>query len=220
MRINFGVSIVIMLVLIILLATGFGPAKFDRNQNKLEWKTLIRSEIEEDRVSAQHLVLNNRKDMIKYLVSVLDSPLRPHEEFYTSTTSRNIAIFLLGELRAKEAVTDLVKWLTPKPGQGLTIDFEPMYSPAGYALVKIGLPSVPPLLELVKSAPTPALREELLKIIVSILGEENTKILIVGALTKEISATKRDNLKAAMDLLTDPKFENILRTCASKSQLE
>jgi len=57
MRISFGVSIFIMLAMIILLDTGFGPAKFDRNQNMLEKKTHIISVIEKDGVSAQHLVL-------------------------------------------------------------------------------------------------------------------------------------------------------------------
>jgi hypothetical protein len=212
--------LIIVLVAGLLLSVLCWSRPFDEEKRTADWKTLVTSRLENDRVHAQHLVLDDRKDVIEYLVSVINSPLRPHEDFYTSTTSRNIAILLLGKLRAKEAIADLTNWLSPKPGQGLTIDSEPMYSPAGDALVEIGSPSVPPLLQLLKSASNGPLRREYLKIIGSILGQAHTQLLLEHALAKENSATKTDNLKAALDLLSDPKFQPIFRTCAKKSPLE
>jgi hypothetical protein len=141
---------------------------------------------------------------------VVNSPVEEGEQFYTSSTSRNIAISLLGKLRAKEAVTDLTRWLTPKTGQGLTFWEEMMFSPAGYALAEIGLPSVPPLFHLLKVEGNVALREQCIKIIVSIKGLPETELLLEDIFAKETDNSKRENLKSAQDLLKNPKFRKIL----------
>lgn len=189
-------------------------------KNAPHWRTLITSHIEKERTSVHRTVLNNRRETIRHLLSVLNSPVEEGEQFYGSVTSRNIAIFLLGKLRTREAVGDLTKWLLPRPGQGLIVDELSMLSPAGYALVEIGLPSVPALLEVIKSGRNSALREQCIKIIVSILGQIHTQLLFEDALAKETDSAKGKNLKAALDLLHDPKFEPIFGTCARGSPLE
>lgn len=193
-----------------LLPIACRPRESDEEEKVRGWKTLITSDIEKERVSSQRTVLYNRQERIKYLLLVVNSPVEEGEQFYSSVTSRNIAIFLLGQLRAKEATADLTKWLTPKPGQGLFVSEELVFSPAGYALVEIGLPSVSPLVELLKSERADALCEQCIKIIVSIKGLPETELLFEDILAKETDNSKRENLKSAQNLLKNPKFRKIL----------
>lgn len=185
-------------------------------KNAPDWRTLITSDIEKERTSARRTVLNNRRETIRHLLWVINRPVKKGEEFYSAVTSRNIAISLLGRLRAKEAMRDLTKWLLPRPGQRLFVDNEPMFSPAGYALVEIGLPSVPPLVELLKSETNTALHQQCMKIIVSIKGPPETELLLEDTLAKETDTTKTANLKAALSLLKDPKSRQFLENVYKK----
>jgi len=202
-------AVIIITVGLLLLLT-YRPGESDEAKIAADWKTLIISDVEKERMSARRFFLDNRKQTIEYLLSVLNSPVKEGEQFYTSTTSRNISISLLGRLRAKEAVADLMKWLIPKPGQGMVVDEEMMFSPAGYALAEIGLPSVPPLFHLLKAEGNVALREQCIKIIVRIKGLPETELLLEDILAKETDNSKRENLKSAQDLLKNPKFRKIL----------
>jgi len=211
MKKNFTFGIIIFVVILILLASC--RRRESQEQEKAQnWKTLITSDVENERKSARRSIQDIRKDTIEHLLSVVNTQVKEGEEFYNSVTSRNIAISLLGKLRAKEVVADLTKWLSPKPGQLLIFgDFESyLFSPAGYALIEIGLPSVPPLVELVKSEGTTALGEQCIKIIVSIKGLPETELVFEDMLVKETDNSKRENLKSAQDLLKNPKFRKIL----------
>jgi len=124
----------------------------------------------------------------------------------------------LVKLRAKEAVEDLTKWLSPKPGQVLIFgDFESyLFSPAGYALVEIGLPSVTHLAELLKSEGASPLREQCIKIIVCIKGIPETELFLEDILAKETDNSKKENLKAVQRLLKEPKFRKIVEKVYKK----
>lgn len=215
------IYIFIIVISSLLLLLNCKPKKSSDEGKAQDWRTLITSDNEKERMSAQRKWLIDRQETIEYLLSVIKTPIKDGEPFYSSTTSRNIAIFLLGNLRAKEAVTDLTKWLTPKPGQGLKVSEPYFFSPAGYALVNIGLPSIPTLLELLKSEEASVLREQCIKIIVSIKGLRETELLFEDMFAKETDATKRENLKAAQNLLKDSKFREILWNVYKKiNQLE
>jgi len=192
------------------------PRESDEAKKAADWKTLIISDVEKDRMSSRRFVLDNRKQTIEYLLSVVNSPVEVGEEFYNYITSRNIAIYLLGKLRAKEAVEDLTKWLSPKPGQGMNIDELLMFSPAGYALVEIGLPSVSPIFDLLREEGNVALREQCIKIIVCIKGLPETELLLEDMLVKETVNSKKENLKAVQRLLKEPKFRKIVENVYKK----
>jgi HEAT repeat protein len=213
---------IIMLYTVAIIAAGLlfsltcRPKESDEDKKVPDWKTLIVSDIEKERTSALNVVLGNRRKTVEYLLLVVNSAVEEGEPFYSSTTSRNIAISLLGKLRAKEAVEDLTKFLTSKPGQTLFITEARMFSPAGYALVEIGLPSVTHLVELLKSEGAAPLREQCIKIIVSIKGMPETELLLEDVLAKETDDSKRENLKAVQDLLKDPKFRKIVENVYKK----
>lgn len=216
---NNTICAIMIIIACLFFSTAICTLASHDEQDMPDWKTGITSEIEKNRVSARQAVLDNRRDTIKHLLSVVNSPIEKGENFFTYTTSRNVAIFLLGKLRAKEAVTDLTEWLVHKPGQGTTIWELKTLTPAGQALFEIGLPSVPPLVELLQSeAPTPdsLRREQCIKIIVSIKGLPETELLFEGAVAKETDSRRRENLKAAMDRLKDPKSRQILENVYNK----
>ena len=103
-KINFYIIIIIISSLLLLL--NCKPKKSSDGGKAEDWRTLITSDNEKERMSAQRKWLIDRQETIHYLVSVVKMPVKNGESFYSSTTSRNIAIFLLGKLRAKEAVTE------------------------------------------------------------------------------------------------------------------
>lgn len=198
------ISGIVYVFLTSLLAYAGGPL------NISEWKALIMSENEKERVLAKQMILDGKealvqnKELIQELISIVRRPVIEGEEFYNLTTSRNIAIFLLGKLRAKEAVPDLIEWLTPREGQNLTIDALMVFAPAGYALVEIGLPSVPPLMEKLKSEGTSILGKECVKVITRIKGLEETELLLQRTLGEETDPVKETNLRAALELIESP----------------
>ncbi|MHC4867924.1 MAG: HEAT repeat domain-containing protein [Planctomycetota bacterium] len=187
-----------------------GPSRRDEAQKELDWKTLIVSDNPKDRTLADQLVEDTRKGTIEHLLCVVNSPVEPPEPFYNSMTSRSIAISLLGRLRAKEAVPALMRCLFPRPGQGVKVSEPPVFSPAGFALIEIGLPSVAPLIESLKSDKLPAYRRARIKIIVRIKGLRETELLLEELIAHETNGAKKDNLKVAQALLEDAKFLKIL----------
>jgi hypothetical protein len=217
-------EIVLAVVVMVLSVSPLLPIvccseRSDEEKKVDQWKILLISDIQEERISAQQAVLNSRKDRITYLLSVVNSPVEKGEPFFITSSSRNIAIYLLGKLRAREAVVDLTKWLTPKPKQSQWRLDSLLLSPAGMALFEIGLPSVPYVVEVLKSAETDGnieLRRQCVKIIVSIKGLPETDLLFEEALATESVSAKRDKLKAVLDLLRDQKFRKILKNVHKK----
>ncbi len=197
-----------ILIIIAICICSFLPAvSFSERSNEIKkepgWKELIKSDNDTERHSAEQMVLSERKDTINFLLSIVNSPLKEGEEFYISNTSRNIAMSLLGTFRAKEAVQALIPWLVPKPGQGQISSELRMFSPAGEALFQIGLPSVNPLVDFIKSGDA-ALREKCVSMIVYIKGVSETEFLFESAIAKETDATKKSNLQLALDIMKEP----------------
>ena len=216
MRKNITLYGVMILAASLLVSVGCRRKESVERKKERDWRTLITSGVEKERMSARQRVMSNRRETIQYLLSVLNSPVEEGEQFYASTTSRNIAIFLLGRLRAKEAVTDLIPWLTPKPRQGLFVSEERVFSPAGEALVEIGLPSVPVVVKLLGSEGPISFKQECIKVIVGIKGLRETEFLFEDIIAAEADSAKRENLKAADDLLKDPKFRKILENIENR----
>lgn len=202
------------------------------------WRELLTSKKKGERRRAKDLTLRDREDKIEFLLSIVKRPVEEGERFYGRTTSRNIAIDLLGEMRAEEAVTELARWLTPREGQS-HVRFvggsnQSRINPAGDALVKIGLPSVPALLDVIRqegcSSPDEPKKtregghvryeyppgykssprgDRCLGIIVTIKGVEETELFLKRMMEKEKDKTHRKSLQSALDLLEAPKFRRV-----------
>lgn len=195
------------------------------------WEAMITSKTETVRRQAESSALSERRDRIGFLLSVLAAPVEEGEPFYGLSRSRNVAINLLGKMRAKEAVDELTGWLVPQEGQGQAISHLMVFSPAGFALAEIGLPSVPPLLKIIReegcSSPDhrelvregtrwryqperlereSPLGDQCLKIIVAIKGMDETEFALQKALEAETNATRRENLQSAINWLRSDTF--------------
>ena len=189
-----------------------------------DWQRLIESERSADRRRGRRLVLAERKKTIEKLLTMVRAPIKKRERFFDMSTNRNIAIFLLGKFRAEEAVSDLAPWLMPKEGQSAYMDEQRDMAPAGYALVEIGLPSVEPVLAVLRregctriewdkvgkekwpgrGAIVNMLGDQALLIIGRILGREATQFVLEELLKKDLPEQEKDNLRSALEWLKRP----------------
>ena len=126
--------------ILLLLLVG-GASAMERSQDPPDWRALLRSDNEQDRERGKRAVLQERAEVVRFLIGLVNEPVREREQFFTSGTRRNTAIAVLGKLRAKESVPALIDWLVPKPGQSLVI-WELGFAPASDALTEIGVPAV------------------------------------------------------------------------------
>jgi len=213
-----------------LAGVAFAAAVFSAElKDKTDWPSLIVSKDENDRLEAKALLDNERKQTIEHLLAIVRMPFAgPGDQFYVRTTPRNIAIGQLGAMRAAEAIPDLIECLEPKRGLlgGLTINFDPL-SPAGRALANIGMPSVPPVVDIIrqkgcsstkkreaivepgghvrfKDDPTyksSPVGDRCLGILREILGDDLTEFVLHRAFDKQTDAVKKEKLNSALEQL-------------------
>jgi len=213
--------------------TALGLLAGEQNLQE-HWRGMIVSPEGSDRMQAEKLFLEDRRATVSALLQVLDLPVRPDEPFYTGSP-RNSAIKLLGELRAPEAVPALTQWLVPRPGQSGVVDGLMYLSPAGYALVKIGMPAVPAVVDILASVgvtsedkgeyihelrggvgytrhvgPRPEryspLGDDCLRILVQIKGLEETEAGLRRYIAAETGETRKKNLEEALSALSRPSL--------------
>jgi len=208
---------IIILCIVLIFSVAFSYNEKKDEKERPDWNILIKSDDEKERAMAKKIVSEQYNENVEYLISIVNEPLKENEEFYASNTPRNISFYLLGKLRAKKAVPALLDWLIPKTGQRQTIDEIQLFSPAGYALIEIGLPSVPPLVDLLKTSQNTFSREKYIKIIVAIKGIPETEFLFNNILAKETSPEKIENIKTALGLLKDLKYQKIFENAAKSS---
>jgi len=184
------------------------------------WRSLLVSDVEHQRRAGKDALLNRRKETIEYLLRVINQPVKHGEDFGDPATSRNTAIYLLGQLRAKEAAADLTGLLLPKPGQVYIIgNVEAyLYSPAARSLIEIGLPSMPALLERLKSEGSDGIRVEWIKVIVAIIGLRQSETLLEDLFAIEKDEKKQTNIESAQALLGKPKLRKIFENIDKRRQ--
>jgi hypothetical protein len=190
------VATLIAIALIFSLSTLYSQ---DSNDSE-GWKTLIVSKDGKEREKARRLVMQKYAETRDYLRSLLRKPVTPGEPFFVSTP-RNIAMKLLGKLRAKGAIPELMNWLLPKKGQSVDRTEFLKYGSAGYALIEIGLPAVPHLLAKVKKEAADRLGQECMKVIRDIKGKEEAILLLKTQIEKEKDKKVKQNLQAGLEYL-------------------
>lgn len=205
-------KIFILIIIIIFISTFLTdlcfPEKTNEAKKESNWQELIKSEKTKDRESARDILFNERKDTVDFLLSIVNSPLKEGEEFYNYYNSRNTAITLLGTFRAKEAVKALTQWLAAKPGQSMTVDEIHLYTPAGAALVEIGLPSIIPVIERMKQGEDLYgyfFYNECIDVLVSIKGVQETEHLLESSIAKEADPEKKNNLQIGLEFMKEPE---------------
>jgi len=157
-------------------------------------------------------LLAERKSTIAFLRTIVKEPVARGERWAYHSTRRNLAITLLGELRAGEAAGEIAEWLICHPGQQrlrtiLRSERKGEYaSVAMVALVKIGKPANEVLLNKLKRVDDQTVKEQLARMdedmrtaccrtLAKIEGREIAQLL----LAKRIAAAKDDRLRANLE---------------------
>jgi HEAT repeat protein len=87
-----------------------------------------------------------------------------------SDQSRCAAAYLLGMLRATEAVPVLSRALANEPGRKLIFDISRYDVPVWTALVRIGRPAVPAMIENIETSDNKILRKKSIDVLCHVLG--------------------------------------------------
>ncbi len=128
-------------------------------------------------------ILQDRLGIVKQLIPLIE-PANAQE--YSDET-RCAAAYLLGEFRAIKAVPVLSRALADEPGRKLISDTSRYDVPVWTALVKIGRPAVPAMIENVKNSDNKILRKKSLDVLIHALGGKRR---ITELLTKLKAQTK------------------------------
>ncbi len=125
-------------------------------------------------------VLHDRLATVQKLISLID----PTNAAKYSDETRCSAAFLLGELRAVEAVPVLSQSLISEPGRKQRFRISRYDAPVWNALVKIGRPAVPTMIKNIETTDNRILRVKSLDILVHILGGKKRLLELLDKLEK------------------------------------
>jgi len=193
--IGMSVILLLMAIFLVLECTSCGKGQ-SRVDNLIQ---SIASGNEKERTAAYDELRHSRAKMIQDLIAIVNQPVVQGEQYANTTTPRNLAIYLLGNMRAPEAVPHLVNWLAPHPQQDTTWFTD--VAPAVVALAQIGKPAVPHLLKLISITPKGEARDRAIWLIKNIEGEECGKIILKKAIEQEKDPEKKANLEKVLSSL-------------------
>jgi|WetSurMetagenome_2_1015567.scaffolds.fasta_scaffold24945_1 hypothetical protein len=169
--------------------------------------TLLQAKDQKMRLEGQRLLLDQRKQIVSSLIAVLDKEA-PDASWGDPNTTPSLAISVLGELRAPEAVHVLLKWAVaedvPFIDNALAAGSRP--SPAFLALVKIGKPAEPALLDSMRLKPEKAIWGISIGILKEIEGVKCAAIILEEAIAEEAAdSPAKEHLQAALKKLKEEK---------------
>jgi hypothetical protein len=146
----------------------------DKEQSVIPFDDLLAQD-EQTRDRAVDKILEDRKLVIERLIPIID----PANAAKHNNETRCAAAYLLGEMRAVEAVPILASTLAKPPGRQFSSTLSRYYDgPVFNALIKIGRPAVPAMIQNLESSDHPAMRESSLGVLLHVLGG-NTRLLEV-----------------------------------------
>lgn len=175
MRNRFIVPIIVLAAAVTLFMAAKGEAETT--------PTLVddlRSNDPKVRDSAVDELLNSRKAMIDQLLPLVD----PDNSRQYSDDTRCAAAYLLGELRAVEAVPVLSKAMRDPPGRKMIESISRYDAPIFTALVKIGRPAVPAMIENLENSENVNIRHDSALVIGHILGGTKHLLELLDKLIK------------------------------------
>ncbi len=187
-----------LLAFLSLLFEGIAPALAQADA-PAELADRIRSAEEHARVRAANELIKVHAEAIDRLIAILDRPTSPSNEWLNPTTPENLAIRVLGEMRAAKAVPTLIPWLgPPEGGHFIYGDIPPGGSPAGMALAAIGKPAEAPLINVLRRSPKTPAWEHSLAVLQKIEGRAVLLVILKEAVTAEKYPEAKSNLAEAL----------------------
>jgi len=166
--VRFGIAIMglSLTVLLTLLGTARPLGAATEEEQVSEYVKMLSAEDSREMNRGVDGILRDRKLLVEQLIPLVD----PANAAKYKDKTRCAAAFLLGELRAVEAVPVLSKALAKEPGRKLIYRISRFDSPVWLALVKIGRPSVPAMIENIENSDHEILWKKSLDVLDRVLG--------------------------------------------------
>lgn len=182
-------GIIVLTVTILLLGLAGGSSSNEQEERVMEHIKKILSKDVRTRNQGVDEILQDRKITIEKLIPLID----PTNATKYSDETRCAAAFVLGELRAIEAVPVLSMALANEPGPKIKDDISRFDVPVCTALVKIGRPSIPAMIENIETSDNEILLNKSMDVLNHVLGGKRRLLELLGNL--EVRAAKNE-LKA------------------------
>ena len=131
-------------------------------------------------------ILRDRKLIVENLIALVE----PANAKKHSSQTRAAAAFLLGELRAVEAVPVLSRAM-PEVADRVRSDFSRFDVPFWNALVKIGRPAVPVMIKNIETSDNRILRIDSLRVLDQVLGGKRRLLELLAKLEARAAKDKR-----------------------------
>ena len=156
------------------------------------------------RLQAAEELDKQRNDLVLKLIQILDS-----------TNSNNVksdAVVVIGEYRDEWAVSKLIdhlgmtndfSWGPHLSGAGVSLEEIEESSPVAWAIIKIGLPAIPRLLDKITQTDDLKTIKTCASLCKNIEGLEITQFRLYGLLDKETDQKKKERIQSALDALKD-----------------
>lgn len=158
----------------------------------------LKSQDQKARISACNELQSQRQEIIRNLVGLLESR-SPDVNWLDTYSTESLAIKLLGEMRAAESINYLIRWATPPEGGFNVGPLPPLHlSPAGAALIKIGKPAEPALLNTLRQKTEKPFWAISLEILKEIEGAKCLEVILGEAIAAEKAPEAKANLQAAL----------------------
>jgi hypothetical protein len=176
---------------VLALAAFVGVAS---GQSGIDAVEKLRSRDAKERAAARDALLRNRQETIAALIPLVKA--KPAYELLDSTP---LAIEILGDLRAAEAVDQLAANITLTPP---VIEWEIRRKEERYlcavALAKIGVPAVPAMLKIIRTGDDEVARQVAAWVLNEVLGADLAPVLLEGALKSAERPEEQARIKAAL----------------------
>jgi hypothetical protein len=182
----WGVALAVAVVLLLLGTRRASSAASTEKGWVTEYVNMLSAEDGRKVNQAVDGILHDRKLLVDELIGLID-PANATE--YRDET-RCAAAFLLGELRAVEAVPVLSRALADEPGPEFNDRMSRFTAPVWTALVKIGRPSVPAMIENVENSDQEILWHKSLDVLNHVLSGKRRVLELLAKL--EARAAKDD----------------------------
>ena len=152
-------------LLFVVAATTTTAPQSDEEKTMIPIDDLLSKQLR-TRNQAVDAILRDRKSVVEQLIPLID----PVNTKKYSDETRCAAAYVLGQLRAVEAVPVLSKALADPPGPKVITDISRYDSPVLTALVKIGRPAVPEMINNLENSDNLILRKKSLDVLNHVLG--------------------------------------------------
>jgi hypothetical protein len=144
------------------------------------------------------------------LIADLSGIIRDHENQRHRTAAVHSAMFILGEMRAPEAAEVLAEYIgfpqVLPPGRGILVIPGGMgrrWRPAAEALIKIGAPCVPAVVDKLAHTDNSDEGEACLAVLDALRKRDSVSQVLEKAIARERDAKRRSRLEAGLSLLSE-----------------